>query len=84
MPKWSRRLKSGYAVVEITLALLLGLLGGWNANELLTPDPEPVIDYCEHSTIIEWNTEQELRATPIPITRQIVENNTVRETLCPD
>lgn len=71
-------------MVELTLALLLGLLGGWNAHDWLTPEPKPVIDYCQHSVIIEWNSEQELLATPVPVTRQIVENNTVRETLCPD
>jgi len=69
-------------MVELTLALLLGLVGGWNAHDFLTPDPKPTIDYCKYSKTIEWDTEQQLQATPMPITRQIVENNKTKEVLC--
>lgn len=69
-------------MVELTLAFLLGLVGGWNANDFLTPAPKPTIDYCKYSKTIEWDTEKELQATPMPITRQIVENNKTKEVLC--
>ncbi len=40
------------------------------------------IEYCEHAKPIIWLSEQELLATPMPVTRQIVKHNEKVEALC--
>lgn len=40
------------------------------------------VEYCDHARPIMWDSDAELDATPMPITRQIVLNNEKHEALC--
>lgn len=40
------------------------------------------VEFCDHARPIYWNSDAELDATPMPVTRQIVVGNEKYEALC--
>lgn len=40
------------------------------------------VEFCDHAKAIYWDSDAELDATPMPITRQIVVSNEKIEALC--
>ena len=59
------------------LCASLLVLSGCAANQLRVG-----VEFCDHARPIMWDSDAELDATPMPITRQIVMGNEKFEALC--
>lgn len=44
--------------------------------------PRVGVEFCDHARPIMWDSDAELDATPMPVTRQIVVGNEKYEALC--